>query len=319
MAGILVYAETRGNVVLPITFELLAAARTLSNAGLGEVICCLAAADTAALTSQLKGADRILAVQHPSLSSYHPEAHGIVLHAAAAHSKPQVVLVAYSSSGTDLGAALAVQCDYAMIGYCTTIASVGGGIETTSQLYGGKLAAKAKSSLPAVVAMVPGSYDEEIGKNGGAAKIDTLKAPDSLGSLKMRLVSLSKPEAGQIDLTKADRIVCVGRGIGSAEKIPVAEAFAKLINAEIAGSRPVIDSGWMPKARQVGKSGQKVKPKLYIATGVSGAPEHLEGMKSADCIIAINSDAKAPIFGVAHYGTTCDLFELLPAISKLLA
>ena len=319
MTGILVYVETRDNVVLPITFELLAAARSLSKAGLGEVICCVAAADTAALTSQLKGADHILAIQHPSLWSYNPEAHSIALRAVAEHSKPNVVLVAYSSIGTDLGAALAAQCNYGMIGYCTAIEAQAGGIHTTSQLYGGKLMAKAKSTFPAVVAMVPGSYEEEKGKSGGAAKVETLKAPAALAHLRTRLVSSSKPDAGQIDLTKADRIVCVGRGIGSAEKIPVAEAFAKLINAEIAGSRPVIDSGWMPKARQVGKSGQKVKPKLYIATGVSGAPEHLEGMKSADCIIAINSDAKAPIFGVAHYGTTCDLFELLPALSKLLA
>ena len=318
MAGILVYVESRDSLVLPITFELLAAARSLSKAGLGEVVCVVAAAETAALTSQLKGADRILTVQHPSLSPYHPEAHGLALRAAAEQCKPNVVLVAYNSCGTDLGAALAVQCDYAMIGYCTAIEAQSGGINTTSQLYGGKLMAKAKSAFPAVVAMVPGSYDEENGKKGGAASVEALQAPQALGNLKMRLISSSKPDAGQIDLTKADRIVCVGRGIGSAEKIPVAEVFAKLIGAEIAGSRPVIDSGWLPKARQVGKSGQKVKPKLYIAAGVSGAPEHLEGMKSADCIIAINSDPKAPIFGVAHYGTTCDLLELFPALSKLI-
>jgi electron transfer flavoprotein alpha subunit len=108
----------------------------------------------------------------------------------------------------------------------------------------------------------------------------------------------------------------VGRGIGGTDKIAIANELAASLNAEIAGSRPVIDAGWLPKVRQVGKSGQKVKPKLYIAVGVSGAPEHLEGMKGADCIVAINSDAKAPIFEVAHVGTTCDLFELLPALSE---
>lgn len=192
-------------------------------------------------------------------------------------------------------------------------------MNATSQLYRGKLNAVTRTPLPAVAVLVPGNWDEKEGQSGGRAEVSSLLAPDSLDSLRISVVSSSSPDLNQIDLTKAERIVCIGRGIGSAEKISLATDLATALNAEIAGSRPVIDSGWLPKERQVGKSGQKVKPKLYIAAGVSGAPEHLEGMKSADFIIAINADGKAPIFEFADFGTTCDLFELLPALSGKLA
>ena len=134
----------------------------------------------------------------------------------------------------------------------------------------------------------------------------------------MRVLEEIEPEAGGVDLTQAERILCVGRGIGEAAKIGLAAEVATLLGAELAGSRPVVDSGWLEKARQVGKSGRKVKPRLYVAVGVSGAPEHLEGMAAADLIVAVNSDARAPIFGAAHYGTTCDLFDLLPALAERL-
>jgi len=172
--------------------------------------------------------------------------------------------------------------------------------------------------LPAVALVVPGCFDEEAGKSGGRGEIVPLRPPGALESRRVEFVSAAAPDPNELDLTKFDRIVCVGRGIGGADKIPVAAELAAVLGAEIAGSRPVIDSGWLPKARQVGKSGTKVKPKLYIAAGVSGAPEHLEGMKGAECIIAVNSDPKAPIFDVAHYGTNCDLFELLPALTQQL-
>ena len=125
---------------------------------------------------------------------------------------------------------------------------------------------------------------------------------------------LSFPDFKDVNLAAAERILCVGRGIGDAESIEKARELAVLIGAELAGSRPVVDRGWLPKARQVGKSGQKVKPKFYLALGVSGAPEHLEGMSNSDVIVAVNTDAKAPIFGAAHYAATCDLFDLIEAM-----
>jgi electron transfer flavoprotein alpha subunit len=250
------------------------------------------------------------------LSPYNPEAHAIALQSVVQSCSPDVSLLAYSSVGLDLGSVVAIRTSLPFVGYCNALQVSNGALEAASQLHGGKLVAKTRTPLPAIAAVVPGSFDESGGKVGGRGEVTEIAAPDALTTLRTHFVSASAPDTTQIDLTKCERIVCVGRGIGGADKIAIANDLAASLDAEIAGSRPVIDAGWLPKMRQVGKSGQKVKPKLYIAAGVSGAPEHLEGMKGADCIVAINSDAKAPIFEVAHIGTTCDLFELLPALSE---
>lgn len=318
MGGVLVYVETRGGVVQPVTYELLDAARRLAEAGLGEVACCLLAAETGGLADQLRGADRILTVEHPSLAPYSGEAHAIALAEIVDSYAPSLVLVPYDSIGLDLGPCIAGKTGRALVAYCTALGISGGQLEASSQVYGGKLIARTRTHLPAVALVVPGCFDEEAGKSGGRGEIVAMVPPAALENSRVSFVSAVAPDPNELDLSKFDRIVCVGRGIGSAEKIPLAAELAAALGAEIAGSRPVIDSGWLPKVRQVGKSGTKVKPKLYIAAGVSGAPEHLEGMKNAECIIAVNSDPKAPIFEVAHYGTSCDLFELLPALSKQL-
>jgi hypothetical protein len=140
----------------------------------------------------------------------------------------------------------------------------------------------------------------------------------TLGSLKVKFVEAIKPEGGDVDITSQTKLVSVGRGIGGKENIELAEELAEKLDAALSCSRPVVDAGWLPRTRQVGKSGLKVKPKLYLMLGISGAPEHLEGMKSAELIIAINTDKKAPIFNVAHYGATADLFEVAEAMLELL-
>jgi electron transfer flavoprotein alpha subunit len=137
-------------------------------------------------------------------------------------------------------------------------------------------------------------------------------------SARIRVVSSGSVAGSGVDISKAERIVCVGRGIGEQENIELARALAAALDAELAASRPLVDLGWVEKARQVGKSGRTVKPKLYIALGVSGAPEHLEGMRNAGTVIAVNSNPAAPIFDVAHWGTTCDVVELLPLLTKKL-
>ncbi len=316
MAGVIVYVEARDGAVLPVTYELIAAARRMAAAGLGEVVCCALAAAPEQMVEQLRGADRVVTVKHPSLSPYNPEAHALALAAVVQSRNPSLVLTAYSSVGLDLGSFLSIKTARPFVGYCTSLDIDEGSLLATSQLHAGKLVAGTRTPLPAIAAIVPGQFDENDGRTGGRHEVTEIAAPEALNALRTRFVSATAPDTDQIDLTKCDRIICVGRGIGAADKIEIARRLASSLDAEIAGSRPVIDAGWLPKARQVGKSGQKVKPKLYIAAGVSGAPEHLEGMKSANCIIAINSDARAPIFDVAHIGTTCDLFELLPALTE---
>ena len=129
-------------------------------------------------------------------------------------------------------------------------------------------------------------------------------------------MKLIEPETAEVDITKSDIVVSIGRGIQSADNIELVDELANALGGVLAASRPITDAGWLPKSRQVGKSGLRVKPKLYLALGISGAPEHLEGMKDSDLIIAINRDASAPIFDVAHYGVAGDLFEIVPVLTE---
>jgi len=318
MAAVLVYIETRGGEVLPISYELLAAARGLAAADGYEVEALVAAADPTALAGSLVAADRVLTVAHPALSPYSPQAHAAVVADVVAQRRPAIALFGYSAAGLDLAPAAAAGGEAALVAYATDLALEDGALAATSQLYGGKLAAKSRSSLPAVAAVVPGRFSEDAGRGGAGGTVLSVAPPAALDGLAVQVVGEVLPDAGGVDLTAADKILCVGRGIGDKDKIEVAAEVAGLLGAELAGSRPIIDNGWLEKARQVGKSGTKVKPKLYIAVGVSGAPEHLEGMGSAELIVAVNSDAQAPIFAVAHFGTTCDLFDLLPAVAERL-
>jgi electron transfer flavoprotein alpha subunit len=138
------------------------------------------------------------------------------------------------------------------------------------------------------------------------------------GPSRVQFKELIEPEAADVDITQSDILVAVGRGIGSKDDIEVAQELAETLNADLACSRPVVDAGWLPKSCQVGKSGLKVNPKVYIALGISGAPEHLEGMKDVSTIIAVNTDKNAPIFDVAHYGMTDDLFDICEEIGDSL-
>ena len=317
MGDILVHIETRAGAIQSISLELLTVARELAAAIGAKVEALVAAAAPQKIAARLGAADRVLTVAHPALEPYTPEAHAAILAETVRVRDPTIVLLGYSSVGLDLAPHLAVRTDRPLVSYCVKLATAGGAVEAESLLYGGKLRAATRTKLPAIFAVTPGSFAEAQADAPPAEVLD-LMPPAQIGKLRTAFVSETRPPPGAIDLTQADRILCVGRGIGDKDSIAIAEEVAAALGAEIAGSRPVIDAGWLPKERQVGKSGCKVKPKLYIAAGVSGAPEHLEGMSAAELIIAINSDAKAPIFGVAHYGTTCDLFDLLPALGERL-
>ncbi|MGH7118825.1 MAG: electron transfer flavoprotein subunit alpha/FixB family protein [Acetobacteraceae bacterium] len=316
MANVLVHIETRAGNVQPISLELLTAARGLAAASGGTVEAALLGAPPSALGA-LGAADRVLTLTHPALACYTPEAHALALLALVRRQKPAVVLLGYTTIGLDLAPALALCANLPLVSYCRSCAIAGEEVETTSLLYGGKLVARARSPLPAVLAITPGSFSEAPASPAPATALEVVEPP-AFDALRTAFLRESAPDANAIDIAKADKIVCVGRGIGGRNSIALAEEVASLLGAEVAGSRPVIDSGWLPKERQVGKSGRKVAPKLYLAVGVSGAPEHLEGMRGAELIVAINTDAKAPIFEVAHVGATCDLFEFLPALEERL-
>lgn len=316
MAPILVPIQTRNHAVLSISRELLSAARHIASGSGGEVEALLLSDDPSATAAQIGSADRVLTMAHPALRDYNPEAQLMSILAAVRQRNPAAVVLAYDTMGLDLAAALSQELGWPMVGYCSSISVSNGHLTSESHIYGGRLTAQSQAALPAIITVLPGAFEEDQG--GQSAIREELAPPPQLNSLRITHIETASPPMGDVDLTRADKILCVGRGIGDKDNIGAAQALAQLLGAELAGSRPVVDSGWLPKERQVGKSGKKVKPKLYLALGVSGAAEHLEGMKSSEIVIAINNDEAAPIFGTAHYGATCDLHSLIATLSARL-
>jgi electron transfer flavoprotein alpha subunit len=229
------------------------------------------------------------------------------------------VLVSTGTVGLDLAGALAAATGAALVSYVVDLAADGDGIVATAQIYGGKLLAEvAVERDRAVAAVIAGSFPATAGQGGSGASVEAMDPPAGLDEARTAFLELIAPEAGDVDITAADLLVSVGRGIGSEDNLELVQELADAMGAPLAASRPITDQGWLPKTRQVGKSGLKVKPRAYLAFGISGAPEHLEGMRDAELIIACNTDEQAPIFDVAHYGTTADLFDLLPALAEKL-
>ncbi len=304
MGDVLVYVDPAVNT------RLLAFARPLADAAGGALVALSANGD-------VPGADVVLEVSHPALSPYLPEAHAAVLAAAIEARKPDVVLVENTTSGYDLGAAAAAAAGLPFVGYCLSVSLDGGEAEAVSAIYGGQLHATVRAPLPAVFAINSVALSDEP-EPVAAPSRETLAPPAALDALQSEFVESLEPADEGVDLTAADLIVCVGRGIGGAENIELAEELAGALGAELAASRPVIDSGWVAKARQIGKSGATVKPRLYLGLGVSGAPEHVEGMQGSELIVAINTDPGAAIFNIAHYGAVADLFDVVDEMTGLL-
>ncbi|MEO1190912.1 MAG: electron transfer flavoprotein subunit alpha/FixB family protein [Pseudomonadota bacterium] len=317
MTAVLVHIELEGEAIAPVSFQLLGLARTLAGDH-GRVDALLVAEAAEGQLPQLGAADRVFCLGGAVAAGYLPETHFKALQAAREASQPELTLVAYSSAGLDLAAATAVSDDLPLVAYCQGVERDGEELLVTSQLYAGRLLATSRVTLPAVLSVVPGTFEEAAGQIQGNPEMIDLSAAVDTSHARMRLVEVMAPEGDDVDITTAPSLLCVGRGIGDQDSIAEAEELAELLGAEVVGSRPVIDAGWLPKSRQVGKSGQRVAPKLYVSLGVSGAPEHLEGMSKAGFIVAINKDPSAPIFETAHLGSTCDLFDLMDSLAEQL-
>ena len=310
---ILVHAEHEAGAVRDTAFELIAIARSLG----GEIEALVVGSEPEALAGQLGGADRVIAIADPALETYIPDAHAAALQAAIGERRPDLVLLSYGTAGLDIAPPVAHACGLPLICNAVALRLEEAALAVRAQIYGGKLEASARVPLPAIAMAMPGAARAEEGRLDGTPPAETVAMPPGAAA-GIRLVETLEPEAGGVDLTQAERIVCVGRAIGGTDKIAVVEELAGLLDAELAGSRPVIDAGWLSKDRQVGKSGTTVKPRLYFMAGVSGAPEHLEGMSDSELIVAINTDESAPIFAKAHYGAVCDMFDVLPKLTARL-
>ena len=311
---VLVVAEHLKGSFDDVTFEMLGMGKALAGQLGGQLIAALIGGSDG-MADQLGAADVVVSVGGEELADFNPESHGAALAAVVEAKSPRAVLVSYTSIGMDLASSLAVREGYAHAAFGTAVEG-GERITATSQLYGGKMDVKVDLGPgPCVVSVLAGSAPADAGRaDGPPAATESLPVPATAG--RIRFKKLIEPEAGDVDITAQDVLVAVGRGIGSKDDIEVAEELAEALDAAVAASRPLIDAGWMPKTRQVGKSGLKVKPKVYLALGISGAPEHIEGMKSASTIIAVNTDKHAPIFNFAHYGMVADLFEVCEELTE---
>lgn len=297
------------------TFELLGLGRTLARQLGGPLsVAVLGRRPQDALT-QLGVVDVVLQADAPELETFVPERYVQVLEFVVRQREPRVVLVPNTSTGMDLAPPLAVRLGQPLVAYCLAVWVEDGTLVARSQVYGGKLLAEVAVEGPAIVAVAAGSNPAEAGRVPGSPPVEAVAVPPPK-ELRSQFVRVIEPEAADVDITREEILVAAGRGIGDRENLGMVEELAQALGGALCASRPLVDQGWLPKNRQVGKSGLTVKPKLYLALGISGAPEHLEGMKDAELILAVNSDARAPIFDVAHYGVVADLLDIVPALTE---
>ena len=311
---IFVITEQSDGSFADISFEMVGKAKELAASWGGQTIAVVLGNGVAA---DLFASDSTLSIDDPNLVQFNPEAYGKVIEALVQERSPCLVMFGWTATGMDLAAWLSARIDKPCVAYARDLCIENNTLVVNSQVYGGKMIAEvAPEGDLAIVACVSGAFSADAGR--GSTPATSIPSPISLEELKIKFVEAIKPAGGDVDITAQDKLVSIGRGIGGKENIELAEELAEKLGAVVSASRPVVDAGWLPRTRQVGKSGLKVKPKLYLMLGISGAPEHLEGMKSAELIIAVNTDKRAPIFNVAHYGATADLFEVAEAILELL-
>ncbi len=314
---ILVLADHLGGQLSDPTLELVGKAKELAGATGGQAVVALLGAPD--LAGQITGADAVLTMDHPALADYTPEAWEKALVHIVNERQPRLVMIANTTIGMDVGAGLSAAWGAPLVAYAVGLEVDGSDVVATAQVYGGKLLAEvALNGDRGVCTVVAGSFAAPDGSGaagGGSPAAEAMSPPAGLDDLKTSFLTMVEPEGGDVDITAAELLVSVGRGIGSQDNLEEVQELADALGAPLSASRPITDAGWLPKTRQVGKSGLKVKPKVYLTFGISGAPEHLEGMRDAELIIACNTDGAAPIFDVAHYGTTIDLFDLVPALN----
>jgi electron transfer flavoprotein alpha subunit len=314
MSDTWVIVEHLEGKVAEISFEMLGKARDLSSGG--KLVAVLVGQGVNSLAGELGAADAVLLVEDAALAHYNPETYRKVLAELIKAREPRLILVANSAIGMDLGAGLSGELGIPLVAYCRELTADNGSVAAVSQLYGGKVLVESLlDGGKGIVTVLAGAFKADLGRRAGSPPVETTPCPP-LGSPRIRFKTLVRPQGGDVDITKESILVSVGRGIQSKDNLPVVQELADLLGATLSASRPIVDNGWLPKTRQVGKSGMSVKPKLYMAVGISGAPEHIEGMRDAELIVAINSDKAAPIFSVAHYGVVGDLFDVIPLLTE---
>ncbi len=314
---ILVLAEHRRGEIREVTFEMLTKGRELAkktNSRLSTIILGKNIKDKVEILARF--ADRVLMIDDDRFEFFNSDLYQHVLSNVIREMKPILTLIGHTSYGIDLAPSLAVSLNTPLITDCLDLDIQDGQLTAVRQMYGGKIYARfsAKKSESYIATIRQGviTPSEEALKG----EIIELPPPSIIEPIKKKFIEYVLPEIGEVDITSADILVAIGRGIKDQSNIPLAEELAKTLGGVLACSRPIVDKGWLPPDRQVGSSGKTVKPKLYLALGISGAFQHIVGMKNSQLIIAVNKDPNAPIFNIAHYGVVEDLFKILPILTE---
>jgi len=316
--AILVFIEQRGGKVRAVSREALGEALRLSASLGGPVIgVCAAAADPGLAALGEGGASEILLATHEGFRHYEPAGYVRAVAAAVEKVKPAVVLFPASSMGRDLAPRVAARLGVGLAADCTALAVEGGRLIASRPVYAGKaLQRVAFAGSPALVSLRPKIFAPAPAQNGGPPAVTPLPVEYDAATARSRVREVKATSAGKVDLTEAEIIVSGGRGLRGPEHFDIIESLAAALGATVGASRAVVDAGWRSHGDQVGQTGKTVSPKLYVAVAISGAIQHLAGMSSSRCIVAINKDPDAPIFKVADFGVVGDAFEVVPALTE---
>jgi len=317
---ILLITEQREGKWNKVSFETLAAAQQIAQQAKGTLSGAVVGKGLAALADELSGyqLDEVLLVEHDLLEQYTPDGFSLALRQLIEGAKPDLVLLPHTYQVRDFAPKLAASLQKGMIGDCIACRYENGKLIFVRQMFQGRTAADVVfTGEPAWVASFQaGAFraDLAVKHASGKAPVKPVSVDLKPEQIRTKPLELFREAKQAVDLTQAPILVSVGRGIKAPENIQMAEKLAKLMGGEISASRPICDEGWLPMERQIGSSGQTVSPKLYLALGISGAIQHVVGMKGSRTIAAINKDPNAPIFEVADYGIVGDLFEIVPAL-----
>ena len=318
--SVLVVSEQTGGVWHGMSFETVAAgaeAAALLGCPLQVAVIGLGVEALAAEAAAKRGVSEVIAIDDPALAAYTPDGFAAAVGQAVEQLQPTLVLFPHTYQVRDFAPKLTAGLGKAFLSDAVGIAVEDGKPVFVRQLFQGKLNADAaaEGDPPYFASVQSGVFRADAPADGEApAPIRKLDAAIDPGRIRTRPEAPFQEAKGAVDLTAANIIVSVGRGIKDAENIPLVEELAKALGGELAASRPICDNGWLPLERQVGSSGQTVSPDLYLALGISGAIQHVVGMKGAKTIVAVNKDESAPIFEIADYGIAADLFDVVPAL-----
>lgn len=318
MGGIFVIVEHRQGKLRDITLEMLAKANELSReSSQGVTAVVLSAGDAEFMDDLQSRAARVIAVQDDRLREYNVDDYRAILVPLFQEERPLLTLMGHTPWGMDLAPALAVRTGYPLATDCVAVDWENGVPVVVRSIFNGKLFSRVSfhESVGYLITVRPGAFSAEFtaGETGGLV---SRQLPADLPESRKQFLEFVDTGVGEVDITQADFLVSVGRGIGESDNLGVVQELAEMLGGVLSCSRPVVDKNWLPKYHQVGTSGKSVKPKVYLALGISGAFQHVAGISGAGTVVAVNKDKKAPIFRVADYGVVEDLFVVVQALKE---